>query len=390
MTDDIQSPADEQPAEDDLSATIAAAIKESEDDESASEDASDDTPDADDSEPDKAETEPDPDGDKEPSEKAASTESKEGADPDEKTGDDEPDQPDGEDDPAAQPAIDPPARYSEKDKETFRSLPREAQDFVVKRNQETDADYTRKTQELAEHRKAAEGFGTAVEPYRAYLASKGVSPIQAFQTLIAAEYQLTTGTPEQKTKIMAQLARDYGVNPDDLSELSEGEPPSPEITQLQQRQAALERQVQGERAQVQTQLTRGIETQVATFAEEKDTSGNLTHPHFAEVRAAMGAFINLHPDTDMQTAYDNAVWAYPELREANLTQQRQAAEQDVKRQQGEADKKAEQERKVKAKKAKKAASGVKAGAEPPGPGTDTKEMSLRDQIAEEYEAASSL
>ena len=55
----------------------------------------------------------------------------------------------------------------------------------------------------------------------------------------------------------------------------------------------------------------------------------------------------------------------------------------------EAAKKAEQERKVKVKKAKKAATSLKAGAEPPGPGVETAEVSLRDMIKSEFAAASS-
>ena len=55
----------------------------------------------------------------------------------------------------------------------------------------------------------------------------------------------------------------------------------------------------------------------------------------------------------------------------------------------EAEKKAEQERKVKVKKAKKAATGLKAGAEPPGPGVETAEVSLRDMIKTEFAATSS-
>ncbi len=69
------------------------------------------------------------------------------------------------------------------------------------------------------YRQVAEAFHGVISPYQAHIASKGVSPPQAVQALLAAEYQLSTGSPEQKAKILAQLAKDYGVEVDSLSHL---------------------------------------------------------------------------------------------------------------------------------------------------------------------------
>ena len=64
------------------------------------------------------------------------------------------------------------------------------------------------------------------------------------------------------------------------------------------------------------------EAQVMAFADEKDTAGNLLHPNFAEVRVVMGSLIAANLDLDVQTAYDNAVWANPNLRKSALAKQR--------------------------------------------------------------------
>ncbi len=360
-----------------LSDTIAAAVKASEEDETPSE-----TPSEADKETD-VEDEPEetPEGDD-------SEETKKTADSEE-SGDDKTDQTkEGDDDPAAQSAIDPPARFSETDKETFRSLPREAQEILAARNQEMEADYTRKTTEIAEQRKAAETFSAVVEPYQAYLASMNTTPERAFQVLISADYQLRNGTPEQKVKIAAQLVRDYGIDLTELSELSEDEQVSPEMAQLTQRQQNLERYVQGQQAQVTAQVQNDAEAYIKTFAEEKDASGNLLHPHLDKIRAVMGSLIDANPEWDMQTAYENAVWGNPALREENLATQRKDAEEAAESKRAEAAKKAETERGVKAKKAKKAASSVKGGAEPSGLGTEP-DLSLRDQIKKEFEQRSS-
>ena len=382
MTDEIQGTAEEQSAEDDLAATIAAAIKEGED-ESADEAASNGK----DVEAEDAEKESDKDTDGEHSEETASSDDEEETADSDDTGDETSE--DNGDEQASEPAIEPPAMFSAEDKEMFHKQSREAQEFLTRRTQEMDADHTRKTQEIAEHRKTADAFNSAVEPYGAYIASLNTTAPEAVRVLLGTEYALRNGTPEKKLAIMAHFAKTYGIDLDALSEQSEGEPISPEIARLEQRQAVLERTVQGERAQVATQIQQDTEAQVTVFAEEKDASGNLLRPHFVEVRAAMGAEIDLNPGTDMQTAYDNAVWANPKLREANLASARQEAEQAAEHKRSEADKKAEQKRKEKTKAAKKAASGVKATAEPPGPGKDTAELTLVQEIEREFKALSS-
>jgi hypothetical protein len=53
-------------------------------------------------------------------------------------------------------AIEPPQHWDEDRKAQFRQMPKEAQEFVLERNRETDQAFTRKTEELAQHRKAYE------------------------------------------------------------------------------------------------------------------------------------------------------------------------------------------------------------------------------------------
>ena len=201
----------------------------------------------------------------------------------------------------------------------------EADPQAVAADQETAPRPEGDTGEQDIHRQVAEVFHGAVAPYRAHLASKGVSPPQAIQALLAAEYQLSTGTPERKAQILSQLAKDYGVEIDALYEMDNREPVNPEITQLQQRQTVLERQIQGERARVQqeqaqanAQVHQSVEAEVAEFAAEKDSSGNLLRPHLKKVRDEMSRTIGQDPNLNLQDAYDNAVWANPKLRKQAL------------------------------------------------------------------------
>lgn len=63
---------------------------------------------------------------------------------------------DAEKDEPDQPAIDPPQFLDATERETFKALPRAAQELILKHDKSLVADYTRKTQETAKQRKTLE------------------------------------------------------------------------------------------------------------------------------------------------------------------------------------------------------------------------------------------
>ena len=135
--------------------------------------------------------------------KTGGDESGEGeTDPDE-DGADETDEADGGDEALT---LEPPAHWSLDDQTMFRAQSREAQQWLLDRSKAMDATHTRRSQEIAPLR-------GAVDKWSGYLGQLGATPEQAFDMLIAAEYQLRTGTPEQKRAAMTQLARDYDIEP---------------------------------------------------------------------------------------------------------------------------------------------------------------------------------
>ncbi len=182
------------------------------------------------------------------------------------------------------------------------------------------------TDDGPERSQAAEAYEAAVEPFTAYLASKGVKPAQAVRILLAAEHQLSTGTPEQKALIFSKLAKDYGIDLYALADSAEedAEPGDPELAKIQQRIGGIERLINSQRQQAAAQIQQNAEAQVVAFAEGKDAGGNLLRPHLEKVRATMGRMIGEDPNLTLQAAYDNAVWADPKLRKAALAKQRAA------------------------------------------------------------------
>ena len=77
--------------------------------------------------------------------------------PDGETAQDEKTSDETKSDQQAEP-LEAPQHWAEADKEVFNTLPRESQDFLLRRHKEMEGDYTRGKQSLAEEARAIEGL----------------------------------------------------------------------------------------------------------------------------------------------------------------------------------------------------------------------------------------
>lgn len=73
-----------------------------------------------------------------------------------------------EEEQAEEPAIQPPASMTDAEKQAFTELPRAAQEFLINREKSLTADYTRKTQEIADNRKKVQSESEAAAQERRY------------------------------------------------------------------------------------------------------------------------------------------------------------------------------------------------------------------------------
>lgn len=72
-----------------------------------------------------------------------------------------------------------------------------------------------------------------------------------------------------------------------------------------------------------------FERNVIAFANERDSEGNILHPHLEQVGDMMDLLMGQNPSLTLQQAYDNACYAVPEVREMML---KEKLEQDTKAQ----------------------------------------------------------
>ena len=228
---------------------------------------------------------------------------------------------------------DAPHHWAVEHQEMFRGLDPKAQSFLLDQHKAMEGDYTRKTQEIAPLRNAA-------EKWTPYLSSMQADPAQTFDKLMQHEYVLRTGTNEQKAQMLLSLARDYQV---DMRPNGNGasEPPSaeedpfgihekiqaavnPVIQQVQQLNGNFTQQQGYSQQASQAAAQKNIEE----FRNRKGADGKLANPYFSEVFDEMLELAKAKQaagqTSDLAQLYEQSTWS-----NASVRAKMQAAERHI-------------------------------------------------------------
>lgn len=152
-----------------------------------------------------------------------------------------------------------------------------------------------------------------VQPYEAEIRQAGATPEQAVSELFKTHKMLMTADPQTKLQKFHQLARQYGV---DLSQRPQ--PIDENYRSLQNEIQSLKSERQRELEERQRAIEARLTSEIDAFAE--------SHEHFEDVRGPMTALLQSGEAHDLETAYEMAVWARPDLRASMLEQQRAEAD----------------------------------------------------------------
>ena len=246
----------------------------------------------------------------------------------------------------AKPATEPPTGWSDEDKAWFKTLPPEKQVILAKRESERDADYTRKTQEVANERKKYETLSPVLAPIEAEARKYGLSAHVAVKQMFDRHVDLQTRGPEA----LKDLAKLYGIKLEGLDGGTDVDSVDPDIAALKSTVATLTHKLTSYE-QGQTQATQNaLKSEIDSFADEKDSAGKPLRPHFDAVVADMAPITRRLMEEGMPRvkamaeAYTRACRANPQVWE------KLDAERAV-----EAKAKAEKDAKEAANKARKAA-----------------------------------
>ena len=189
-----------------------------------------------------------------------------------------------------------------------------------------------------------------LQPHMERIQLSGQSPVQAISSLLAAQAYLDKNPIEG----IAWLAKSYGVDLGQLNGQQQYDPLqdeanlSPAEIMMKRKMEALEQQNQqlaqnlnqatgqlnqfGQHLQSKEHMAaqyqeQQLVDQIRAFEAQTDEAGNPAYPHFNNVRREMIALLEGGQAEDLKTAYDMAVWAAPQTRNALLSQQLQAEEQ---------------------------------------------------------------
>ena len=252
-------------------------------------------------------------------------------DPDEDDQDDADDDEDSETDEDGPEPLEAPANWPEQEKAFFNALPPQLQHAYAQRAQYMQADYTRKTQQLAQVRQNYMDLERVTQPHEQKWALNGMNKAQAIHQLIALS-DFATDKPQEFIKYFANLR---GVNLAQLAapQSQQEEYVDPQVAALQKQIAAVtaqvnqanqyqQQQVVAQRQQQYYQAYQATNDGIENFANQTGPDGRKLYPYFNALEEDMAALIESKRVSSLHEAYERAVWSNPSTRSKMLQRAR--------------------------------------------------------------------
>lgn len=281
-----------------------------------------------------------------------------------------------------------PASWPAEAKALFKAQPKPVQDFLLERHRSMEADYTRKTQDLAVMRKEYEGIDAIFAPQRDKLKAANLTAPQVVQGWANAELALMNG---KGLDFLPGVAKAYKIDPIKLAHriLVEGGVADPEtalrtiaenaagqvknqpqpvhlpadVLRRLERVDQVAAHVEGQqRQQAEAEVAR-MNTELDNFKTATDAKGALLHPFFDELVEDMSRLVDQavaakRTPPPIDQLYQDAIFSNPTVRQKWLDGKLAAERSTTETAQRAAAEKAAAEAKEKANKARKAGSSV--------------------------------
>ena len=179
----------------------------------------------------------------------------------------------------------------------------------------------------AERAKALE---EAINPFVPELQAQGIQPPVFVRQLAQAHMMLVKGSPEQKRQMFHVLARDYGVN---LNEINEPvAQPDPYVSQMSQQLYQVNQELNSIKSRYEMEEQQRLASEIERVRSDKER-----FPHFDMVREEMAQLLELGKAQDLETAYAKAVrlndevWGLEQERLLNQAKKQASRSQQVAR-----------------------------------------------------------
>lgn len=224
---------------------------------------------------------------------------------------------------------------------------------------------------MDEERQYGRQMRDVISPYMPLIQAQGSDPAKAVQSLLNTAYIFTAGTPQQKVAALHQVAQQYQIPLEQLQQFAQQpqQRVDPQVADLQRQVQQLTQSRQQDVAAREQAEQHELQTAITTFAAAPG------HDHFEQVKPHMAALLTNGLAKDLQDAYEQAIWARPDLRQTVLAAQQQTAQATTQAQ--------TQQRTAAARKAAASVAGSPGTSVPVAP----PDRSLRDEIRANLRAA---
>lgn len=234
-------------------------------------------------------------------------------------------------DPAIPQPVEPNARWTPELKAEFAKWPAEVQKAFKDRHDATEADYTRKSQELAETRKTHEPLLGEIQRQTPFLQQIGYTPHQFLAESAAVAQRLMSGSPEHQGQALAYLAQLHKVPAEavlramgvSITQDGQAQAPPPELQQLRQQVFQTQQTLEQFQQQAVQQERSRAQAEFEAIGQTKDDSGQLKYPHFGRVKETMVRLVANDIAKDWDKAYAFAVRSDDDLYQQTIAAERQ-------------------------------------------------------------------
>ncbi len=268
-------------------------------------------------------------------------------------------------DPAAVAPAKPPASLKPGIKAKWAVIPEDVRQEFIR----LESTQQKGMQKVATDANFGNAMREVVGPHEATFKALGVTPPQAVDALLKADYRLRTAHPREKAQYILQLAQNYGADMSVFQAAPVDGENRPQQTQLDPAVSAMWNELQQLKQQSQQQQTERERYEASKAQSEIDAFANdPNNVFFEDLKGDMAILISSGRAKTLQEAYDMAKYANPDVRQTVL--EREFADRETKRRADQA----------KAVDAKKAAGVSVRGTGPANVTAADKDESVRDTI----------
>jgi hypothetical protein len=237
-----------------------------------------------------------------------------------------------EDQPTQAPAPEPsrdinraPSSWKPTAKAAWSNLPPEIRAEVHRR----ESDFLKGQSGLLPDAHLGQEMRQVIDPYRMLIDSEGGTPARAVGDLLKTAALFRMGTQEQKQQALMQIARQFNVQMPALQS-ADGQPINqptqpandPRVDQLYQ-------YLHGQEMARQQQAQRETESAAEAWINEASPDGKPLRPYLDDVMSGMNVRVpqirQMNPSLShkevLQQAYEQEIWANPEIRSLLIKQQ---------------------------------------------------------------------